>query len=117
MPWRSLEGIENMSQEDRPAPPPPPYSGSEVLFAEKPIVVGVLLGIFIMFIGQMVNVYARTTDVSQASYVLMHFGAMLSSGALTAGGLKHKDFDKFVRLGMLLAAGLIISSMLGLTFR
>jgi len=99
-----------MSQEERPPPPP---SGLGAVFSEEIVVLGALLGILFMFIGRIVGVYARSVDVTQASSVLISIGALLLTGILTAGGLGNKELDKFVRLGMLIAAGLVISSTFG----
>ena len=109
MQWRELEGTEDMSQEERPPPPP----GLEALFSEEIVVLGALLGILFMFIGRIIGVYARSVDVTQASSALIYIGALLLTGILTAGGLRNKELDKFVRLGMLIAAGLVISSTFG----
>ena len=108
-----MEETENMSQEGQPTPP----LGLTAIFSENLVVACTLLGILVIFVGQIVNIYARTNDVIQGSYVLMYLGRMLSSGALIGGGITNKNIDKFVRLGMLLAAGFIISSLLGLTAR
>jgi len=37
---------------------------------------------------------------------------MISSGALIAGGVINKSIDKFVRLGMLVAATLIVMQLM-----
>lgn len=103
-----------MSQEQQPPPPP---SGLATIFSDFLVAAGALLGILLIFIGQIILVYARTTDVIQMSYVLRYLGGMFSGGALIGGGIINKNFDKFVRLGLLLAAGLIISSMLGLALK
>jgi hypothetical protein len=103
-----------MSQEGQPAPP---SYGLATIFSEFLVVACALLGILLVFVGQIVLVYATTNEVIHASYVLRYLGGMLSSGALIGGGITNRNLDKFVRLGMLLAAGLIISSMLGLSLR
>jgi len=94
--------------------PPPPPSGLSRICSESLITVGVVLGILLIFIGQVIRVYAQTHDVLQISYVLKCLGGMFSSGALIGGGIINKNLDKFVRLGMLIAAGLVVSSMLSL---
>ena len=56
-----------------------------------------------------------TTTAVKTAVTLIGLGAMISSVALIGGAILNKSVDKFVRLGMLVAAGLIIVQVLPLT--
>jgi len=96
-----------MSQEGLPPPP----SGLAALFSETLIVLGVLLGILLIWISQLIGIYGTGTDAYKIKFVLKGLGMLLSSGALISGGILNKNIDKFARFGMILGAiGLIITA-------
>ncbi len=74
------------------------------------IVAIVLAGIFLIWVGQLNIIYADWEDgegmetTVRTSMTLISFGGVLTSSALIAGGIFSKSIDKFVRLGMLVAA-------------
>ena len=84
------------------------------------IVLLVLLGIILMWVGQLVVAtgnWENTADMRSAyktNLILTGVGAMLSSIALIGGALTYQKLDKFVRLGMIIAAAYIISQMMAL---
>ena len=83
------------------------------VFSRKLIVAAVLVGVFLIWVGQLVVIWSEWEDtetmktVYRTSMTLISLGGMISSGALIAGGVINKSIDKFVRLGMLVAAALI----------
>lgn len=101
--------MNNMSQEGQPPPPP---SGLAAIFSEMLIVAGVLLGILLIWIAQLIGIYGTGTDALKIKLVLKGLGVMLSSGALIGGGILNKNIDKLVRFGMVLVAGLLIIATL-----
>jgi len=87
------------------------------VFSRKLIVTAVLVGISLMVVGQLVVIWwgwedtEVMTTVSKTSRTLLSLGMMISSGALIGGGVINKSIDKFVRLGMLVAAALIVMQL------
>jgi hypothetical protein len=83
----------------------------------KLIVVAVLVGIFLIWVGQLVIVWSELEDtetrmtILRTAVTLTGLGGMISSGALIVGGVTNKSIDKFVRLGMLVAAAFIIMQL------
>ena len=82
------------------------------------IVAAVLVGVFLIWVGQLVIIWSNWEDteamrtVYKTSMTLISLGGMISSGALIAGSVINKGINKFVRLGMLVAASLIITQMM-----
>jgi len=82
------------------------------------IVAAVLFGIFLIWVGQLVVIWSEWEDteamktIYRTAITLISLGGMISSGALIAGGVINKSINKFVRLGMLVAASLIITQMM-----
>lgn len=57
-----------------------------------------------------VRLYDFLNDLGTvAGKILMYFGVAVLAVALLGGGIINEDMDKFVRLGMILAAGFVIS--------
>ena len=88
------------------------------VLSRKLIVALVLVGIFLIWVGQLVVTWSEWEDteamktIYKTSMTLISLGGMISSGALIAGGVINKSIDKFVRLGMLVAAALIIVQLM-----
>ena len=82
------------------------------------VVVLVLLGIILIWVGQLMIATADWEDseemrtVYKNNLILTGLGAMISSIALIGGALTMKDVDKFVRLGMVIAAAMIIVQLM-----
>jgi hypothetical protein len=78
----------------------------------------VIVGIILIWVGQLVLVTAnvQTTATMREAYrnsrILTIVGAMISSAALFGGALAAENIDKFVRLGMIIAATLIVLGVL-----
>jgi uncharacterized membrane protein len=87
------------------------------LFSRKLIVAAVLVGIFLIWIGQLVLVWSEweQTETMKTMYrtatTLTSLGGMILTGALIAGSVINRSIDKFVRLGMLVVAALIVMQM------
>lgn len=84
----------------------------------KLIVVAVLVGTFLVWVGQLVIVWSEIEDtetrmtILRTAVTLTGLGGMISSGALIVGGVTNRSIDKFVRLGMLVAAAFIIMQLM-----
>ena len=88
------------------------------VFSRELVVAAVLVGIFLMVVGQLVVIWPEWEDtetmrtVYKTAKTLFALGGMISSGALIGGGIINKSIDKFVRLGMLVAAAFIIMQLM-----
>jgi len=71
-----------------------------------PGVVG--LGILLLFIGVIYGVYADNQDAMDTASAVEDVGVFLTGIGLILGALVDEGEDKLVRLGMLIAAALII---------
>ncbi len=87
-------------------------------FSRTLIFAAVFVGILLIWVGQLLltwpdweNTETMQMAVKTAS-TLIGLGGMISSVALIGGAVLNKSVDKFVRLGMLVAAGLIIQQVL-----
>jgi len=92
------------------------------VFSTTLIVAAVLAGVFLIWIGHFLLIWLELDDIEamkniyKISMTLISFGGMLSSGVLIGGGVVNKSIDKFVRLGMLIAAALILMQMVSFSF-
>jgi hypothetical protein len=83
------------------------------------IVVAILAGIFLIWVGQFILIQGDWEDSEameiavKTTMTLISFGGALTGSALIVGGIFNKSLDKFVRLGMLVAAALIIVQLMG----
>ena len=74
----------------------------------------VVIGVILIWTGQLIIAVssAQTTaslrDVYRNSRIVTVVGAMISSAALFGGSIAAEKIDKFVRLGMVIAATLIV---------
>jgi hypothetical protein len=96
----------------------------------KLIVGAVLVGIVLILFGPLVLIWVELYSLQVVepgrllAATLISLGGMVSCGALIVGGIINKSIDKFVRLGMLVAAAsiMLVSAMLlaiemGMLFR
>ena len=96
-------------------------SGEDEVFSTKLIVAAVFVGILLIWVAQLIVIWpswentGMMTTAVKTAVTLIGLGAMISSVALIGGAILNKSVDKFVRLGMLVAAGLIIVQVLPLT--
>ena len=90
------------------------------VFSGKLIVVAVLVGILLIWVAQLVLIWVDWENpeamkiAAKAASTLIGLGGMISSVALIGGGVLNKTVDKFVRLGMLVAAGFILGQLMPL---
>ena len=90
------------------------------VFSRKLIVAAVLVGITLIWVAQLVLIWpdweaaGATKMAVKIATTLIGLGGMISSVALIGGAILNKSVDKFVRLGMLIAAGLILGQVLPL---
>jgi uncharacterized protein YacL len=89
-------------------------------FSRKLIVAAVFVGILLIWVAQLVLIWPDWTDTEmtriavKVTTTLIGLGGMISSVALIGGAVLNRSVDKFVRLGMLVVAGLILGQVLPL---
>jgi hypothetical protein len=89
-------------------------------FSRKLIVAAVFVGILLIWVAQLVLIWPDWADTEtmkiavKTATTLIGLGGMISSVALIGGAVLNKSVDKFVRLGMLVAAGLILGQVMPL---
>ena len=89
-------------------------------FSRKLIVAAVLVGILLIWVAQLVLIWPDWADTEtmkigvKTATTLIGLGGMISSVALIGGAVLNRSVDKFVRLGMLVAAGLILGQVMPL---
>jgi len=99
-------------------------SGEHEVFSRKLIFAAVFVGILLIWVAQLIIVWPDWTDTEMAktavkvTTTLIGLGGMILSVALIGGAVLNRSVDKFVRLGMLVAAGFIMVQMapLAMTF-
>ena len=95
-------------------------SGEHEVFSRKLIVAAFLVGILLIWVAQLILVWPDWEDAEamkigvKTSITLIGLGGMISSFALIGGAVLNRSVDKFVRLGMLVAAGLILGQLMPL---
>ena len=92
------------------------------LFSKNLIIMGVLLGILLAWIGSIIGIFAVGTvtigamtvnaggdALTNAGLVLKSLGFVFIGLFLTGGGIINKDIDKSVRLGMIVGGAITIA--------
>jgi len=88
------------------------------VFSRKLIVAAVLVGILLIWVAQLILIWPDWADTemmkigAKIATTLIGLGGMISSFALIGGAVLNKSVDKFVRLGMLIAAGFILGQVM-----
>ena len=88
-----------------PSPSRPMYETLGPLFSKNLIIMGVLIGILLAWIGEIV---ARFTIYLGAGWVLNSLGFVFVGLFLTGGGIINKNIDKFVRLGLIVGGAITL---------
>jgi len=122
-------------------PPKPPRAPGEspftsianMVFSKMVIMLGICIGILLAWIGTIIGyIIGNTTTVSTTTTIIaggsqtVNNTGVLINGILTSlglvgigflllgGGLLNKDFDKYIRIGMIISGGLVLAN--GLRF-
>ncbi len=102
------------------SPSRPMYETLGPLFSKNLIIMGVLLGILLAWVGTIIGIFAGGTvtfgagtfstggALTNAGLVLNSLGFVFIGLFLTGGGIINKDIDKFVRLGMIVGGAITI---------
>ena len=96
---------QQMQPQPMPSPSRPMYETLGPLFSKNLIIMGVLIGILLAWIGEIV---ARFTIYLGAGWVLNSLGFVFVGLFLTGGGIINKNIDKFVRLGLIVGGAITL---------
>jgi hypothetical protein len=83
----------------------------EKLFSKTLIVVGILVGILLIWIGSIVTILGASLDAYKASIVLSSLGIAAMGVFLVGGGIANKNIDKYVRLAMIIGGVLLLTGL------
>ncbi len=96
----------------------------KMLFSKKLIALGILIGILLIFISIFIWTFAYpdadTKDaddygILKIPAIMSHLGFFIISAVLLCGGLLNTSFDKYIRLGMILAGAWILAATLSIS--
>jgi len=82
---------------------PANISALEGLFTKDLIFIGVIVGIFLQFIGAVILNF----DANSGAAIIFNLGAFVLSAVLICGALVNEKLDPYVRFGMFFVAGFI----------
>ena len=83
----------------------------EKLFSKTLIVVSILVGILLIWIGSIVTILGASLDAYKASIVLSSLGIAAMGVFLVGGGIANKNIDKYVRLAMIIGGVLLLTGL------
>jgi len=102
--------------------PKPPSSSSgglqgiaDTIFSKMIIMLGICIGLLLAWIGKIITIFTSGTAY-QAGSVLVFTGLVGMGFVLLGGGLLNKNIDKTIKLGMIVAAGILIAFAMMQTF-
>jgi hypothetical protein len=102
----------------QPAPQPRKSEGSglqgliDTLFSKLMIILGLFIGILVAWICRVIAQFV-TWGIGNQVLNLLNFTFMAGVGLLLlGGGLFNKNFDKYIRVGLIVAGGLILAANL-----
>jgi len=81
----------------------------ESLFTEKNMFIMIPLGILIACIGGLLYIFSGSLNVIRAGLVANVFGCLLIGFSLLMGGITFNNYEKFVRLGMIVGGIIMIT--------
>ena len=107
-----------------PAPAPKPVrqpvsSGAgfegmiETFLSAKMILLGFFIGILVAWIARIVNQFIYSGDMAYQALNIVNFTFMAGvGGLLLCGGFLNNKLDKYIRVGLIVAGGLILAANL-----
>jgi hypothetical protein len=69
----------------------------------------IFIGILIACIGGLIYTFSNNINMFRAGLILNVLGSLMIGSFLLIGGMQNKNYDKFVRLGMIVGGVLIIT--------
>ena len=69
----------------------------------------IFIGILIACIGGLINTFSNSLNMNRAGLIVNVLGCLMIGVSLLIAGMQNKNYDKYVRLGMILGGALIIT--------
>lgn len=98
---------QQMPPQQMRAPARPIHEAFGPLFSKNLIIIGVLLGILLAWIGEIIARFTTFTT-STVGFILNSLGFVFMGLFLTGGGILNKNFDNFVRIGLIIAGAIVL---------
>ena len=81
----------------------------EMFSSEMIMYLMIFIGILIACIGGLIYTFSNNINMLRAGLILNVLGSLMIGSFLLIGGMQNKNYDKFVRLGMIVGGVLIIT--------
>jgi len=88
----------------------------DTLFSKTFVCIFVLLGILLAWIGGIIYIFADDLNILRAGIILNSLGFLFVGVSTLMGGITNKNFDKNVRLGLIVGGSVIIVLSLAINF-
>jgi RNA polymerase subunit RPABC4/transcription elongation factor Spt4 len=85
-----------------------------MLSSEMMMYLLIFIGLLIACIGGLINTFSNSINMNRAGLILNVLGCLMIGVSLLIAGMQNKNYDKYVRLGMILGGALIITFSLSL---
>jgi len=79
-----------------------------LFFSNMALAIATALGLLLMMIGALVYGLSSDPDVWDFGFVMQAFGMLFLVGAMLLGALVRQDFDKHVRMALIIGAVLLL---------
>ena len=80
-----------------------------MLSSEMIMYLMIFIGVLIACIGGLINTFSNSINMNRAGLILNVLGCLMIGLSLLIGGMQNKNYDKYIRLGMILGGALIIT--------
>jgi hypothetical protein len=80
----------------------------DMLSTEMIMYLMIFIGLLIACIGGLIFTYANNINMSRGGLIVNVLGCLIIGSFLLIAGMQNKNYDKFVRLGMIVGGALII---------
>lgn len=95
------------------APPPRPSMGIGKLISKPLIAIGFLVGFILIWLSLIILLFANGDEsVHDFAYFMRYTGYVILPLVAFIGGLASQNFDRYERIGLLIAAGLLTLAFL-----
>ena len=81
----------------------------DMLSTEMIMYLMIFIGLLIACIGGLIFTYANNINMSRGGLIVNVLGCLIIGSFLLIGGMQNKNYDKFVRLGMILGGAIMVT--------
>ena len=81
----------------------------ETVFSETIMFVMIFLGLLLASIGGLIFLFAGDYNIYRVALIINVLGFIIMGLFLLMGGISNKNYDKFVRLGMIIGGAIMIT--------